>query len=211
MTPLAERLRHFSVVKMMRGKVGCGRSDFGCMRKWNMSHYFLVNSLLNIKKGLQFSPGLLGSCKSLFCSDFFFLPSFTDRPAIYPDMVRPYWIPIDANFIVAGEKQGKWSRPAFRLKPRGHLYASEDNNTPFLSFSSSSPNILSQKAVYCWANGGAGTRERAQGGWMIFHPQTKPQRQLPTNPGAAGEWSAQRGLFWKTRAHGRKRGRDTEK
>lgn len=47
--------------------------------------------------------------------------------------------------------------------------------------------------------------QRSTRGWMIFQPHSEPQRQPPTNPGAAGEGSAQRGLFLKTRAHGRKR------
>lgn len=42
---------------------------------------------------------------------------------------------------------------------------------------------------------------------MIFQPRTEPQRLLPSNPGAAGEGSAQQGLFLKRRAHGRKRRR----
>lgn len=139
----------------------------------------------------------------------FWFSTFTDLPTlgnthnpptpIYSDKTHPYWIPIDANFIVAKEKQGKWSRPAFRPRgPEATCMHRQDNNPPSLL-------VLSQKAVYCWANGGTGTAERAQGAGRSFSLGLSHKRQLPSHPGAAGKGSAQPGLFLKTRAHGRKR------
>lgn len=57
---------------------------------------------------------------------FQFLPPFSDPPCLSLSTLS-WLIHIEfllmPNFIEAREKQGKWSRPAFRLGPASHLYA----------------------------------------------------------------------------------------
>lgn len=113
----------------------------------------------------------------------------------FPLMLTTLW-PMKNGEREVGQHSG-WGPEATCMHP-------QDNNTPLPS---SSSRALSQKAVYCWANGGAGTHERAQGAGWAFSLRPSHKGSYLTNPGAAGKWSAQQGLFLKTRAHGRRRRR----
>lgn len=100
------------VVKAMRGKFNC-RLFWGV---WGSKIWHII-TLSN----LFFKD----TWAVFFCSNLFFSLLETHLLPYNPDKAHPYWIHIDSNCIVANEKQGKWSRPAFRLGPGGHLYASK--------------------------------------------------------------------------------------
>lgn len=152
----------------------------------------------------------MNSFKSLLCSDLFIYwppcfrghtyplpPSFTLTRLIhieFPFMLTALW-PLKNIVSEVGQYSG-WGPEATCMHP-------QDNNSP--PPFSSMYRVLSLKAVYCWANGRAGTCERTQGSGWSFSLGLNHKRQLPTNPGAAGKGSAQQGLFLKTRAHGKRR------
>lgn len=76
------------VVKMMRGKKDCWLPDFWAYQDVKCGSFFSFG----LHKRLHFFLWMLHSFKVL-------------QPTVYSNIPRPYWIAIDANFIVAIKKK----------------------------------------------------------------------------------------------------------
>lgn len=101
-----------------------------------------------------------------FSNDTWFICQALLSPLFTLTILLHIEFPFDANVFETEENKDNEVGQASGRGPEATCMHPEDNNPPD-----------SPRAVYSRANGGAGTVERAQGGWVIFQPQTEPQRQ----------------------------------